>query len=56
MSTNVLAFLLLNKFRKGATIEEIIVALDDLRNDLFSSNRDLGFTGDSLDVIFYAVC
>lgn len=56
MSTNALAFLLLNKFRNGAKIEELILALDELRNDLAFVRRDLGFSGDSIDVILYAVC
>lgn len=55
MSTNALAFLLLSKFRNGANIEELILALDELRNDLALVKRDLGFSGDSIDVILYAV-
>ena len=55
MSTNAVAFLLLNKFRKGVSIEALVVALDELKADLLSIDRDLGFTGDSLDVINYAV-
>lgn len=55
MSTNALAFLLLNKFRNGATITELCLALDTLRLDILESNKDLGFTGDSVDVIHYAV-
>lgn len=55
MSTNAVAFLLLYKYRNGANIEELILALDELRNDLVLVNRDLGFSGDSIDVILYAV-
>lgn len=55
MSTNALAFLLLYKYRNGANIEELILALDELRNELALVKRDLGFTGDSIDVILYAV-
>lgn len=55
MSTNALAFILLYKHRKGATIEELVESLDELRQDLSSSGRDIGFSGDSIDVINYAV-
>lgn len=55
MSTNAVAFLLLNKYRKGVPVDELVDALDELRADLASSRRDMGFTGDSLDVINYAV-
>nr|CAI5833349.1 unnamed protein product [Callosobruchus analis] len=54
MSTNALAFLLLTKYREGASIEELVQALDDLRKDLFYARRDIGFSGDSIDVINYA--
>ncbi|KAJ8974764.1 hypothetical protein NQ317_008203 [Molorchus minor] len=54
MSTNALAFLLLTKFREGASIEELVIALDNLRKELEYARRDLGFTGDSIDVIKYA--
>ncbi|KAK9747487.1 Acyltransferase [Popillia japonica] len=55
MSTNAVTFLLLNKYRKGVIIDELVNALDELREDLLSIRRDFGFTGDSLDVINYAV-
>nr|CAH7741116.1 unnamed protein product [Callosobruchus chinensis] len=54
MSTNALAFLLLTKYREGASIEELVKAMDDLRKDLFYARRDIGFSGDSIDVINYA--
>lgn len=55
MSTNAVAFLLLNKFRNGATISNLCTALDELRADILRAQKDLGFSGDSLDVIHYAV-
>lgn len=55
MSTNALAFILLHKHRKGATIEQLVDALDVLRQELANSGRDIGFSGDSIDVINYAV-
>ncbi|XP_055542737.1 glycerol-3-phosphate acyltransferase 1, mitochondrial isoform X2 [Wyeomyia smithii] len=54
MTTNALAFLLLNRFRDGAPISMLIEALDELRAILNLSSRDLGFTGTSEDVIKYA--
>ncbi|XP_064211335.1 glycerol-3-phosphate acyltransferase 1, mitochondrial isoform X4 [Tribolium castaneum] len=55
MSTNALAFLLLTKFREGATIEQLVAALDSLRHELDVARKDLGFTGDSIDVVNYAI-
>ncbi|XP_074029311.1 glycerol-3-phosphate acyltransferase mino isoform X2 [Leptinotarsa decemlineata] len=55
MSTNALAYLLLTKYREGVNIKELVVALDDLRNDMMYVRKDIGFTGDSIDVINYAV-
>ncbi|XP_049823463.1 glycerol-3-phosphate acyltransferase 1, mitochondrial isoform X2 [Aethina tumida] len=55
MSTNALAFLLLNKFRNGVTMDDLIVAFDQLKDDLIASGKDIGFTGDSIDVINYAI-
>ncbi|XP_058450129.1 glycerol-3-phosphate acyltransferase 1, mitochondrial isoform X2 [Malaya genurostris] len=54
MTTNALAFLLLNRFRDGAPLSILSEALDELRNILDSSSRDLGFTGKSEDVVKYA--
>ncbi|XP_052869572.1 glycerol-3-phosphate acyltransferase 1, mitochondrial [Anopheles cruzii] len=53
MTTNALAFLLLNRFRDGAPLSILVEALDELRAVL-SRVRDLGFTGTSEDVIRYA--
>ncbi|XP_066158287.1 glycerol-3-phosphate acyltransferase 1, mitochondrial isoform X2 [Euwallacea fornicatus] len=55
MSTNALAFIFLSKFRNGASLEMLVAALEELKKDLKSSNRDVGFSGDSVDVINYAV-
>lgn len=51
MSTNTLAFLLLNKFREGVTMDELVISFDKLRQQLLSENKDVGFTGDSIDVV-----
>uniref|UniRef100_A0A182T3G9 Phospholipid/glycerol acyltransferase domain-containing protein n=1 Tax=Anopheles maculatus TaxID=74869 RepID=A0A182T3G9_9DIPT len=53
MTTNALAFLLLNRFRDGAPLSILVEALDELRAVL-NGVRDLGFTGSSEDVIRYA--
>ncbi|XP_055585348.1 glycerol-3-phosphate acyltransferase 1, mitochondrial [Uranotaenia lowii] len=54
MTTNALAFLLLNRFRDGAPLSILVDALDELRSVLNTTSRDLGFTGSSEDVIRYA--
>lgn len=53
MSTNALAYLLLNRYRDGVKLEYIAKALDELKRTLIGK-RDIGFTGDSKDVILYA--
>ncbi|XP_055848685.1 glycerol-3-phosphate acyltransferase 1, mitochondrial isoform X1 [Episyrphus balteatus] len=53
MSTNALAFLLLNQFRSGALETDIAKELDALRNVL-KGRRDMGFSGESLHVVRYA--
>lgn len=55
MSTNAVAFLLLHKHRDGVNIETLINSLDELRLDLNMSRKDLGFTGDSIDIVNYAI-
>lgn len=54
MTTNAIAFLLLNRFRDGAPLSLLVEALDQLRDVLALSARDLGFTGTSEDVVKYA--
>ncbi|KAL9891613.1 glycerol-3-phosphate acyltransferase mino isoform 1-T3 [Glossina fuscipes fuscipes] len=53
MSTNALAFLLLTRYRNGATDKELAKALDDLRQRL-QGKKDLGFSGESIHIINYA--
>ncbi|KAB0797066.1 hypothetical protein PPYR_08060 [Photinus pyralis] len=55
MSTNAVAYLLLRQFRKGATLDELVAALDELRVDLDNKQKDVGFSGSSRDAILYAV-
>lgn len=55
MTTNIVSYLLLSTFRDGAPIDEIAIELDALRMELEWSGRDCGFTGNSIDVINYAV-
>lgn len=53
MSTNALAFLLLTRYRQGATAHDISKGLDDLRT-LLKGRKDIGFSGESLHIISYA--
>ncbi|KAF6209612.1 hypothetical protein GE061_015360 [Apolygus lucorum] len=55
MSTNALAFLLLHVHRSGATLGDLSYALDLLRRELTGSGKDMGFCGDSKDVLEYAI-
>lgn len=54
MSTNVLAYLLLNKHRNGASLRELGKSLTELREQL-SKKRDFGFESDTESVIMRAV-
>lgn len=54
MTTNAVAFLLLTRFRDGATLAVLAEALDALRAQL-EGRKDIGFTGASVDVVKYAV-
>ncbi|XP_076382724.1 glycerol-3-phosphate acyltransferase mino isoform X1 [Megalopta genalis] len=55
MSTNIVAFLLLNKFRDGCTLDKLVEAFDMLRQDLECRKRDIAFCGESLDIINHAM-
>jgi len=55
MSTNAVAFLLLNRFRNGVSMDKLVEAMEKLRQDLFYAGRDVGFTGDMVDIINHAV-
>jgi glycerol-3-phosphate O-acyltransferase 1/2 len=54
MSTQLLSFLLLTKFRKGATLRQLVPEMNWLREEAVKRKREVGFTGDSADVIRYA--
>jgi glycerol-3-phosphate O-acyltransferase 1/2 len=55
MSTNAVAFLLLNRFRNGVSMDKLVEAMEKLKQDLFCAGRDVGFTGDMVDIINHAV-
>lgn len=55
MSTNLVAFLLLNKHRQGTSIKQMVSDIDWLRGELKARKRDVGFVGETKDVIEYAV-
>lgn len=50
MSTNVIAYLLLNKYRNGVSLYELTQAVTELRQQV-GTDRDFGFEGDSEGVI-----
>lgn len=54
MSTNVVAYLLLNKYRSGVTFFELTQAVNELRLQV-GTDRDFGFEGDSEGVIKRAI-
>lgn len=55
MSTNVVAFLLLNRFRSGCTMNKLIEAVESMRQELEWSDADVGFCGETIDVINHAM-
>ncbi|XP_032686586.1 glycerol-3-phosphate acyltransferase 1, mitochondrial isoform X2 [Odontomachus brunneus] len=54
MSTNVVAFLLLNKFRDGCTLDKLVQAFDLIQKEL-SIKNDVAFCGESIDIIKHAL-
>ncbi|KAK7483236.1 hypothetical protein BaRGS_00025529 [Batillaria attramentaria] len=54
MCSNILAFLLLTKFRQGATLPYIAVSVEWLKEQLKIHGQDVGFCGKPEDVIVYA--
>ena len=55
MSTNVVAFLLLNRFRDGCTLDALVEAVDQLRQEFEWARRDVAFCGETVDIIKHAV-
>lgn len=55
MSTNVIAFLLLNKFREGITIDVLRKELDLLQAELRARSHDLSIASDTMEVIKHGV-
>lgn len=51
MSTQMVAFLMLTKHRKGTTIHQLAQSLNWLREECGNRKRDVAVSGDSLDVI-----
>jgi len=55
MSTDAVCFLLLKKYRKGATSNQLAIDLSIMRDKLSQADRDIGFSGSSKDVVKHAV-
>lgn len=65
ISTNIVAFLLLNKFRDGCTLDKLVEAFDLMRQELEFGDKNiawkaiflsfLAFCGESVDIIKQAV-
>jgi len=55
MSTNMVAFLLLNGHRQGATFEELSTSFEWLHGEITSRGRDVGFSGKTAAVINHAL-
>lgn len=54
MSTNAVSFLLLKKHRNGVTLDKLAIDLSIMRDKLSQANRDVGFSGNSKDVVKHA--
>lgn len=55
MSTNMVAFLLLNNHRQGTTFEELSASFGRLRGEIISRERDVGFSGATAAIIHHAL-
>lgn len=54
MCTQVLAFLLTTKYRRGGRLNDIVDDFHWLCQRVLASGRDIGFSGDPRDVVRYA--
>ncbi|CAH1784283.1 unnamed protein product [Owenia fusiformis] len=54
MSTNAVSFLLLTLHRKGCTVDELASSVMWLREELMLKGRDVGFSGEPVDIVLYA--
>jgi len=50
-STNIIAFLLLNKFREGVSYKILTEEMEILKSEIIARNHDVGFSGDMKDVV-----
>ncbi|PIK44077.1 putative glycerol-3-phosphate acyltransferase 1, mitochondrial [Apostichopus japonicus] len=55
MSTNLLSFLLLTKHRRGTTMKQLQTDFDIVKEEVTSRRRDVGFSGETSDVIKHAM-
>ncbi len=55
MSTNLVSFLLLKKFRGGIKLDDFVNEVDAFRLVLKLNKKRVGFTGTSKNVIMHAV-
>ncbi|XP_043682974.1 glycerol-3-phosphate acyltransferase 1, mitochondrial isoform X2 [Vespula pensylvanica] len=55
MSTNVVACLLLNKFRDGCTLDKLVESFDVIRREFEWKHVDMAFSGESIDIINHAL-
>lgn len=55
MSTNVVAFLLLNRFRDGCTLDKLVEAFDSTRQELERKDKNVAFCGENIDIVKHAV-
>lgn len=55
MSTNMVAFLLVNNYRQGATFKEMSTSFESLLGEITSRGRDVGFSGKTAAVIRHAL-
>jgi len=54
MSTHLLALLLLTQHRQGATLGELVVEFELLREEVLSREHDVGFSGETIDILLHA--
>ncbi|XP_046835718.1 glycerol-3-phosphate acyltransferase 1, mitochondrial isoform X3 [Vespa crabro] len=55
MSTNIVALLLLNKFRDGCTLDELVKSFDIIKKNFVYQNVDMAFSGKTIDIINHAL-
>lgn len=56
MSTNIVAFILLNNYRYvGCTLDTLVEQFESIRRELEFNDKDIAFCGENIDIVKHGV-